>query len=240
MDAVLSPIDLPQILGTIKKLKSALIDGNILNTSLVKKNNSLQVELSFMPKEMRDRITPLMREKQRTDPHYLIPDGNKFVFQRANQGDPNIAGLQTCSYYHSIGNLLKEADDVMRTINLPDTQSGVNQGSDHEDQWPNTLGASSSAPPTSPSAQAATINGEPKGANKRAHDSIVTSGHKIHSTRSQKLSQTDDDNQSSSVAATVANVPRLQSIAPKATVRGKPVQDIATPARTSSLSIPVA
>jgi hypothetical protein len=38
---VLSPIDFSQILETIKKLKSALIDGNILNTSLVKKNNSL-------------------------------------------------------------------------------------------------------------------------------------------------------------------------------------------------------
>jgi hypothetical protein len=45
VDAVLSPIDFSKILGTIKKLKSALIDGNILNTSLVKKNNSLQVEL---------------------------------------------------------------------------------------------------------------------------------------------------------------------------------------------------
>ena len=118
MAEVLSPIDLSQILETIKKLKSALIDGNILNTSLVKKNNSLQVELSFMPKEMRDRITPLTCEHQRTDPHYLIPDGNRFVLQRASQSDPNIARLQTCSNHHSIGDLLKEADDVMRTINL--------------------------------------------------------------------------------------------------------------------------
>ncbi len=183
VDAVLPPIDFSQILETIKKLKSALIDGNILNTSLVKKNNSLQVELSFMPREMNDRITPLMREHQRTDPHYLIPDGNRFVFQRANQSDPNIAGLQTCSYYHSIGDLLKEADDVMRTINLPNTQSGVDQESDYEDQRPNTRGASSFAPPTAPSAQIATVDGEPKGANKRAHDSIVTSGHKVHATR---------------------------------------------------------
>ncbi len=88
----------------------------------------------------------------------------------------------------SIGDLLKEADDVVRTINLPDTQNGVNQGSDHEDQGPSTRGPSSSAPPTAPSAQIATIDGEPKGANKRAHDSIVTSGHKVHATRAQKLS----------------------------------------------------
>jgi hypothetical protein len=144
---VLSPIDFSQILETIKKLKSALIDGNILNASLVKKNTSLQVELSFMPREMRDRITPRMCENQRTDPHYLIPDGNRFVFQRANQSDPNIAGLQTCSYYHSFGNLLKEADDVMRTINLPDTQGDVDQESDHEDQGSDTQDASSVAPP---------------------------------------------------------------------------------------------
>jgi hypothetical protein len=70
----------------------------------------------------------------------------------------------------------------MRTINLPDMQSDVDQGSDHEDQGPNTLGASTSAPPTAPSAQIATVDGEPKGANKRAHDSIVTSGHKVHAT----------------------------------------------------------
>ncbi len=75
VDAVLSPIDFSQILETIKKLKSALIDGNILNTSLVKKNNSLQVELSFMPKDMRDKITPHACERQRTDPHYLIQMG---------------------------------------------------------------------------------------------------------------------------------------------------------------------
>jgi hypothetical protein len=240
VDAVSSPIDFSQILGTVKKLKSALIDVNILNTSLVKKNNSLQVELSFMPREMRGRITPPMCAQQRTDPHYLIPDGNRFVFQRANQSDPNIAGLQTCSYYHSIGDLLKEADDVMRTINLPGTQTGVDQESDHEDQGSNTLGASTSATPTAPSAQIATIDGEPKGANKRAHDSIVTSGHKVHATRAQKLSQSDDNNQSSSVAATFVNGPMLQYVVTNATVRTKPVQNIATPTRQSSSSIPVA
>jgi hypothetical protein len=77
------------------------------------------------------------------------------------------------------------------------------------------------------------------GTNAPAHDTIVTPGHKVHSTRAQRMSQTDNNNQSSNTAATVANVPLLQSIAPKATIR-KPVQDIATPARPSSLSVPVA
>jgi hypothetical protein len=129
----------------------------------------------------------------------------------------------------------------MRTIKLHNTQSDVDQESDHEDQGSSAQGASFIEPPTAASAQVATIDGEPKGANKRTHDTIVTSGHKVHSTRAQRMSQTDNDNQSSSVAATVANVPLLQSIAPKATIR-KPVQNIATPARPrpSSVNIPVA
>jgi hypothetical protein len=236
---ILSPIDFSKISETIKKLKSALLDGNVLNTSLVKKNNSLQVELSFMPREMRERITPLQCENQRKDSHCLIPDGNRFVFQRANPNDPNVSELQTCSYYHSIGHLIKEANDVMRIINPRDTQSDVDYESDHEDQGSNAQGASFIAPPTAPSAQVATKDGEQKGANKRARDTIVTPGHKVHSTRAQRMSQADNDNQSSSTAANVANVPLLQSIAPKATIR-KAVQNIATPARPGSLSIPVA
>jgi hypothetical protein len=139
---ILSPIDFSQISEKMKKLKSALIDGNVLNTSLLKKNNSLQVELSFVPREMRERITPIQCENQRKDHHYLIPDGNRFVFQRANPNDPYIAELQRCSYYHSIGHLLKEADDVMRTIKLHDTQSDVDQENDHEDQGFSAQGAS--------------------------------------------------------------------------------------------------
>ncbi len=79
---ILSPIDFSKISDTIKKLKSALIDGNVLNTSLVKKNNALQVELSFMPQEMRERIrgAPFQRENQRKYPHYLIPDGEQIHF----------------------------------------------------------------------------------------------------------------------------------------------------------------
>jgi hypothetical protein len=192
-----------------------------------------------MPREMRERITLLQRENQRKDPHYLIPDGNRFVFQRANPNDPSVSELQTCSYYHSIGHLLQEADDVMRIINPHDTQSDVDHESDHEDQGSNAQGASFIAPPTAPSAQVATKDGEQKDANKRARDAIVTSGHKVHSTRAQRMSQADNDNQNSSTAATVANVSLLQSIAPKATIR-KPVQNIATSTRQRSLSIPVA
>ncbi len=128
-----------------------------------------------MPEEMRERIrgAPHKRECQRTDPRYLIPDGNRFVFQRANPNDPIVFELQTCSYYRSIGHLLKVADDIMYIINPRDTQSDVDQENDHGDQGSNTQGASSIAPPTALGAQVAINDGEQKGANKRAHDAIV-------------------------------------------------------------------
>jgi hypothetical protein len=145
-----SPIDLSQIATTTKKLKSALLDTNVLNTSLVKKINSLQMELSFMPEEMRQRIrrSPIKRKNQRTDPHYLIPDGNIFVFQRANPNDPIVSELRTCSFYTSIGHLLEEADDVMNIIR----NNGTKVDADQDDQGPNTQGAPSTAPPGAPSA----------------------------------------------------------------------------------------
>jgi hypothetical protein len=129
-----SPIDLSKILATIKKLKSALLDTNVSNTSLVNKNNSLQIELSFMPEEMREKIggAPLKREDQRTDPHYLIPDGNRFVFQRANPNDPIVSELQTCSYYMSVNHLLNEANDVMNITKTHDTEVDVDHGIDEE------------------------------------------------------------------------------------------------------------
>jgi hypothetical protein len=110
LSEISTPIDFSKISETIKKLKSALLDINVLNTSLVKKNNSLQIEFSFMPEEIRERIrgAPFQRENQRKDPHHLIPDGNRLVFQRANPNDPNVSELHTCNYYHSIGHLLKE------------------------------------------------------------------------------------------------------------------------------------
>jgi hypothetical protein len=124
----------------------------------------------------------------------------------------------------------------MCVINPRDTQSDVDQESDHGDQGSNAQGASFIAPPAAPSARVATNDGEQKGANKRAHGTIVTPGHKVHSSRAQRMSQTDNNNQSNSTAATVANVPVLQSIAPKTTTR-KPVQDTAATARQSSFSV---
>jgi hypothetical protein len=68
-----------------------------------------------MPEEMREKNRGALfkRDGQRTDPHYLIPGGNRFVFQRANPNDQIVSELQTFSYYKSIGHLLNEVDDVM-------------------------------------------------------------------------------------------------------------------------------
>jgi hypothetical protein len=137
MSKLLAPIDLTKIMATIKKLKSALLvlDINVLNTSLVKKNNSLAIELSFMPEEMREKIkgAVLKRENQRTDPHYLIPDGKRFVFQRANPNDPIVSELQKCSCYMSVNHLLSQADDVMGVIKSHDDEVDVDHGLDEED-----------------------------------------------------------------------------------------------------------
>ena len=222
VDEISSPIDLSKIATTINKLKSALLDIDVTNTSLVKKNNSLVVELSFMPEGMREKIrgAPIKRDNQRTDPHYLVPDGNKFVFQRANLSDPIVAELQTGSHYRSVGHLLQEADDVMNIIN--GTQSDANQGM-------NTQGASSTAPPLAPAAQNATTVGEPRGANKRTRDTMVAPGLNV---------QSDNNNQSSYAATNMANS-ALLTVVPTARIRG-PIREVAVPARQSSSSIPVA
>jgi hypothetical protein len=234
---ILSPIDLSQIATTTKKLKSALLDNNVLNTSLVKKINSLQIELSFMPEEMRQKIKglPIKRENQRTDPHYLVPDGNNFVFQRANPNDPIVSELRTCSFYTSIGHLLQEADDVMNIIR----NNGTKLDADQDDQGSNTQGAPATAPPAASSAQNATTVGEQKGANKRAHDTIVAPEHRVQTHQAQRMSQSDNNNQSSSTAANMATLPTLMSVVPTTRIN-RVIQEVATPARQSSSSIPIA
>ena len=221
VDEVSSPIDLSKIATTINKLKSALLDIDVTNTSLVKKNNSLVVELSFMPEGMREKIrgAPIKRENQRTDPHYLVPDGNKFVFQRANPSDPIVAELQTGSHYRSVDHLLREADDVMNIIN--GTQSDANQGM-------NIQGASFTAPQIAPDAQNATTVGEQRGANKRTHGTMAALGRNI---------QPDNNSQSSDTAMSVANTSSLLSVVPTARLRKR---DVAASASQSSSSIPVA
>jgi hypothetical protein len=123
----------------------------------------------------------------------------------------------------------------MNIIRNFDANVDVDEGIDEKDQGPDTQGASVVAP----NAQSAMNNGEQKGANKRSHDTIVVPGHKVHSSRAQRMSETDSNRQSSNTAASVGSFPTLQSVVPTARIR-KEIRDVAVPARQSSPSIPVA
>ncbi len=138
------------------------------------------------------------------------------------------------AYYRSIGHLLDEADDVINIIK----NNGTQVDADQNDQGLDTQGASSTAPPIAPSAQIATTDGEQKGVNKRAHGTMVASGHEVHTFRAQSMSQVDNNNQSSSTATSMANRPALSSAAPAARIR-REIRDVAAPARQSSSSVSV-
>jgi hypothetical protein len=104
----------------------------------------------------------------------------------------------------------------MNIIKNFDTNVDVDQRIDEEGRGSDAQGASSTVPPAAPNAQIARNVGEQKIANKRAHETIVVHGHKSHPSKAQRMSQSDNHNQSGSVAASRANLPRLQAIVPTA------------------------
>jgi hypothetical protein len=107
MPKTLTPLDFKEVMNTMAKLRSALRDINLSNAHLVARNNALNLELSFMPRKMREHLEQAKRShstvmaNQRTDPHHLIPDGTKYVFQRADPNDPIVSQLQRCSHFSS-------------------------------------------------------------------------------------------------------------------------------------------
>jgi hypothetical protein len=80
MSKILTPLDFKEIMSTMAKLRSALVDTNMSKTQLVSRSNALNLELSFMPRKMRDYLEQAERShsqivpNHRTDPHYLIPE----------------------------------------------------------------------------------------------------------------------------------------------------------------------
>ncbi len=106
----------------------------------------------------------------------------------------------------------------------------INGTTSDADQGSNIQGAPSTAPPVAPVAQSATTVGERKGANKRAHDTMVTPGRNV---------QTDNNNQSSDAATNMANSSAILSVVPTASTR-RGTRDVAASASQSSLSIPIA
>jgi hypothetical protein len=142
---IFTPINFHQIKSTMTKLKAALTSINVLNTQLVKRNNSLTLQLSMVPANIREQITQAILShssivtNQREDPHCLVPDREtKYVFRRSDPNDPIAEELQRGSLFSSVQHLLNEVRDVMNIIRNYDTSVDVEEGIDEIDQGPNT------------------------------------------------------------------------------------------------------
>ena len=205
---IFTPIDFQQIKSTMTKLKSALISINMQNTQLVKKNNSLTLQLSMVTEEMRKQITQAIQShssivtNQRTDPHCLVPEREtRFVFQRSVPNDPIVSELQRCNHFSSVDHLLNEVEDVMNIIKSSDTNVDVDVGIDEEDQGEATQDANSIAPLRVTKAREVISMATDQNATKRSHDSIAYNGPRVRLSKIQRMSPSEDDINHSSSAA---------------------------------------
>ena len=202
-------LDFQQIKSTMTKLKSALTSINMQNTQLVKKNNSLTLQLSMVTEEMRKQITQAIQShssivtNQRTDPHCLVPEREtRFVFQRSVPNDPIVAELQRCNHFSSVDHLLNEVEDVMNIIKSSDTNVDVDVGIDEEDQGEATQDANSIAPLRVTKAREVISMATDQNATKRSHDSIIVhNGPRVRSSKIQRMSPSEDGINHSSSAA---------------------------------------
>jgi hypothetical protein len=190
------------------KLKSALTSINMQNTQLVKKNNSLTLQLSMVTEEMRKQITQAIQShssiatNQRTDPHCLVPEREtRFVFQRSVPNDPIVSELQRCNHFSSVDHLLNEVEDVMNIIKSSDTNVDVDVGIDEEDQGEATQDANSIAPLRVTKAREVISMATDQNATKRSHDSIAYNGPRVRLSKIQRMSPSEDDINHSSSAA---------------------------------------
>jgi hypothetical protein len=144
MSKIFTPIDFQQIRSTMTKLKDALSSINVLNTQFVKRNNSLTLQLSMVPANIREQITQAILShspyvvNQRKHPHCLIADREtKYVFHKSDPNDPMAEELQRGNDFSSIQHLLKEVQDVMNIIRNYDSSRGVDEGIDEAEQSSN-------------------------------------------------------------------------------------------------------
>jgi hypothetical protein len=195
MSCLLTPVDVTKIMDTMNKLREALLELATRNADLVRRNNRLTIELSFMPPQVHDKIMQAKNSHskiyfdQRTDPHYLVPDKPiKFTFERANTSDKRLSLLQRHATHFSIRELLDETRDINQLmINIhehdhkdQDTFDGDNIA---DDSGPNPM---QSAP------EPRKVHESPSGedATKRSHDCIVHTGHRVHPSKVQKMNNT--------------------------------------------------
>ncbi len=168
------------------------------------RNDKLQLQLSFMPPQMWDKIIAAKDSRspryddQRIDPHHLVPeDKTEFFFERADSRDPRISRLQRYTAVTSVTNLLHEVDETMEYVK---THSGVelNYVQPKDEIAEAAIKNSYVAPAVTyvvpcpdrhgPELMDKIIQDIAHGENatKRAHNTIVHTGHKVHPSKSQR------------------------------------------------------
>jgi hypothetical protein len=138
----------------------------VCNTQFVKRNNSLTLQLSMVPANIREQITQAILShspiatNQREHSHCLVSDREtKYVFRRSDPNGLMAEELQRGNDFSSVQHLLSEVQDVMNIIRNYDASVGVDERIDEVEQRPNV--------------QTAMNNDEQKGANKRSHDTMI-------------------------------------------------------------------
>ncbi len=215
---ILELIDMSKIMATMTKLRSALSEISTRNAQVVMRNHMLQFQLSYMPPKMWNSILRARKKDskyyndQRTNSHYLVPEKDtEFLFEQADPSDLRESKLQRMAAVSSVNDLLHEVDEVMDYIK---THTGVTDNFDYEDrEIAEEAISNTDVAPSRTYGVPCPVKHVPQrvdkvikdiasddNVTKRSHNAIVHTGHKVHPSKSQRITPTDDLNQSSSAA----------------------------------------
>jgi hypothetical protein len=193
MSQVLTPVDTVRIMDTMNKLKEALCELTTRNADLVNATtDSRSSYLSCHPRCMKKfmqakRSHSEIYSEQRTDPHHLVPERpTEFAFERANPNDKRLSLLQRCAAYHSVTDLLEETSDLTHLMSTVHSSTEV----DMNDNGNNADSAGDNPPISAQEAHNVQEISNGDDAIKRNHDSIVHEGHKVHSSKVQRMNPT--------------------------------------------------
>jgi hypothetical protein len=192
MSRLLTLVDVTRIMDTMNKLREALLELATRNADLVRRNNRLTIELSFMPPQMHDKMMQAKQShsklyfEQRTDPHYLVPERPvEFAFERANKSDERLSLFQRHATNVSIRELLDETREVNQLL----THSQELEHKDHGNWDGGNIAEDSGYHPaqSAPEPRKGQQSSSGEDATKRSHDSIVHTGHKVHPSKVQRM-----------------------------------------------------
>ncbi len=188
MSRLLTPVDVTKIMDTLIELATR-------NADLVRSNNRLTKELSFMPPQMHDKIMQAKKSHskiyidQRADPHYLVPEKpTDFAYDRANPSDKRLSLLQRHATHVSIRELLDETRDINQLM----TDSHEHDHKDQDTFDGDNIADDSGFNPwqSAPAPRNVQESSSGEDATKRSHDSIVHTGHRVHPPKVQKMNST--------------------------------------------------